>query len=116
MSLIKVIWKTVKLFFFFLEKFTTFLKTSLVENDEITSVESKVPEKLKHNFGLAIAWLEMNHMKLSTDKCYLICHLFFAELTVLSINNACKDQNFISYFGSINLEINPNLGSFRIAS
>ena len=31
-----------------------------------------VLEKLEHNFELAIAWFEMNHMKLNTDKCHLL--------------------------------------------
>ena len=29
-------------------------------------------EKLEHNSELAIAWFEMNYMKLNTDKCHLL--------------------------------------------
>ena len=31
-----------------------------------------VLEKLEHNFELAIAWFELNYMKLNTDKCHLL--------------------------------------------
>ena len=31
-----------------------------------------VLEKLEHNFELAIAWFEMNYLKLNTDKCHLL--------------------------------------------
>ena len=31
-----------------------------------------VLEKLEHNSELAIAWFEMNYMKLNTDKCHLL--------------------------------------------
>ena len=31
-----------------------------------------VLEKLEHNSQLAIAWFEMNYMKLNTDKCHLL--------------------------------------------
>ena len=31
-----------------------------------------VLETLEHNSELAIAWFEMNYMKLNTDKCYLL--------------------------------------------
>ena len=29
-------------------------------------------ERLEHNSELAIAWFEMNYMKLNTDKCHLL--------------------------------------------
>ena len=36
------------------------------------STLKSVLEKLEHNSELAIAWFEMNYMKLNTDKCHLL--------------------------------------------